>query len=48
MHEVKGSKTNRASFRTGRPSLNPYILDEIAPTLVEIRLARDGEQKAVR
>ena len=36
--------SHRTSLRTGRPSLNPYVLDEIAPTLTEIRRARDGQQ----
>jgi hypothetical protein len=48
MNEVNGSKPNRTSFCTGRPSLNPYVLDEIAPTLAEIRRDRGDEQKAAR
>lgn len=44
MHEVNSSKPNRNSFRTGRTSLSPYVLDEIVPTLAEIRRARENWQ----
>ena len=48
MSEVNSSKLRRTSPRTGRPSLNPFILDEIAPTVGEIRRARGGLPAAVR
>ena len=44
MPEVHSFKPRRTSPRAGRPSLSPYVLDEIAPTLAEIRRARDGQQ----
>ena len=44
MAEVKSSKPRRTGPRTGHLSLNPYVLDEIAPTLAEIRRARGGLQ----
>ena len=48
MAEVKSSELRRTRPRNGRFSLNPYVLDEIAPTLAEIRRARDGLPAAVR
>ena len=47
MAEVKSSKPRRTSLRTGRFSLNPYVVDEIAPTLAEIRRARGDLPAAV-
>jgi hypothetical protein len=48
MTEVNSSKPRRTNPRTGRPSLNPYVLDEIVPAVAEIRRARGGLQNAVR
>jgi hypothetical protein len=48
MTEVNSSKPRRTNLRPGPPSLNPTGLDEIAPTLAEVRRARDGLQNAVR
>ena len=42
MHQVKTPKF-RPTSRSGRPSLNPYFLDDVAPTLAEIRHARSGQ-----
>ena len=44
MAEVKSSKPRRTTPRTVRPSLNPYVLDEIAPAITEIRHARGGRR----
>ena len=46
MHQVKIPKSVPTA-RSGRPSLNPYFLDEFAPTLGEIRRARSGERRAL-
>jgi hypothetical protein len=48
MHEANSSKPKVTSLRTGRPSLSPYVLDEIAPTLTEVRRARGVQKNAGR
>ena len=48
MSEISSFEPRRTNPRTGRPSLNPYVLDEIAPTLGEIRRARSVQQYAAR
>ena len=46
MHQVKAPKS-RPTARSGRPSLNPYFLDDVAPTLAEIRrVVRPAERRA--
>ena len=47
MHQVKAPKS-RPTARSGRPSLNPYFLDDVAPTLAEIRRARSGRPSDAR
>jgi hypothetical protein len=48
MRLVRTSKSVRPSVPSGRPSLNPYLLDDINPTLAEIRRARYDEPRDVR
>jgi len=40
MREKKSSKTARTTQRWTRPSLSPYVVDDVAFTLSDIRLAR--------
>jgi hypothetical protein len=42
MQKAKTHKPSRTTLRNGRPSLSPYMLDDVAPTLAEIRAARSG------
>ena len=44
MRQVETHESLRSASRAGRPSLNPYVLDEIAPTLAEIRAARSDHR----
>ena len=44
MHQVKPQKSIRPTHRRDRPFLNPYVLDDIAPTLSEIREARSNHR----
>ncbi len=37
-------ETRHTTRRPERPSLNPYTIDEIAPTLSDIRAARSGRR----
>ena len=48
MSEVSSFEPRRPSLRRGRPSLNPYVLHEIAPALGEICRARTVQQYAAR
>ena len=40
MGQEKTRMVLRPTQRRDRPSLNPYLIDEVAPTLAEIREAR--------
>ena len=40
MGQVKTRKVLRPTQRRDRPSLNPYVIDEVALMLAEIREAR--------
>ena len=46
MHQPKALRATRTSFRSERPSLNPYMVDDVAPTLSEIREARSHQRPA--
>ena len=47
MRQVETPKSQRTTGRSGRPSLNPYVLDDITPTLAEIRRARSDRPSDV-
>lgn len=40
MRQVKTSESMPTTVRSGRSSLNPFVLDDITPMLAEIRPAR--------
>ena len=47
MHHPTNHRTARTAHRTQKSSLNPYVLDDVAFTLSDIRRARaDGEASA--
>jgi hypothetical protein len=46
MHQPKAHRATRTSYRSLRPSVCPYMLDDIAPTLSEIREARSNQRPA--
>lgn len=49
MHHPTTHRTTRTTHRSQRPSLSPYVLDDTALTLSEIRQARsEGEVTARR
>jgi hypothetical protein len=43
MHHVKSPKAVHTAARTTRPSLSPYLLDEVTLTLSDIRRARTDD-----
>ncbi len=47
MRQMKTS-TSRPTARSRRPSLNPYFLDDFAPTLADIRRARSDQPSDTR
>jgi hypothetical protein len=46
MRQPTARRATRASFRPQQPSLSPYMLDDVAPTLLEIRAARSDQRPA--
>ncbi len=42
MHHPTNRQVTRTTHRTQKSSLNPYVLDEVAFTLSDIRRARAG------
>lgn len=42
MRHESNDLNGRVAHRRDRPSLNPWVLDDIAPTLSEIREARSS------
>jgi hypothetical protein len=46
VHQVKTNKSLRTPPRSGRASLNPHVLDDIASTRAKIRSARSGSSPA--
>jgi hypothetical protein len=49
MHHSTTRRTTRTTHRTQRPSLSPYVLEDTALTLSDIRQARaEGEVAACR
>ncbi|MGA2472870.1 MAG: hypothetical protein ABSG39_05175 [Acidimicrobiales bacterium] len=49
MHHSTTHRTTRTTHRNQRPSLSPYVLDDTALTLSDIRQARaEGEVAASR
>ncbi|MGA2932201.1 MAG: hypothetical protein ABSE98_08970 [Acidimicrobiales bacterium] len=49
MHHSTTRRTTRTTHRTQRPSLSPYVLEDTALTLSDIRQARaEGEVAARR
>ncbi len=47
MQHVKTRKPVRLPHRSERVSLSPYVLDDVAPTLAEIRAARSTARHEV-
>jgi len=49
MHHPTTRPTTRTTHRTQKSSLNPYVLDDVAFTLSDIRWARaEGEPSRAR
>ncbi len=48
MHQPKIVKSERGAPRWRRPSLSPYVLDDVTFTLSEIREARVGSPLSTR
>ena len=48
MHHPTNRQTARTAHRTQKPSLNPYVLDEVAFTLSDIRRARESDVSIAR
>lgn len=46
MHHPTTRQATRTTHRTSRPTLSPYLLDEVGLTLAEIRQARNESQPA--
>jgi len=48
MHHSTPHRTTRTTHRTQRPSLSPYVLEDTALTLSDIRRARAQGEVAAR
>jgi hypothetical protein len=46
MHHQTTHQTTRRTYRTPSTSLNPYVLEETALTLTDIRRARDESESS--
>jgi len=46
MHHATTRQASRTTHRMSRPTLSPYLLDDVGLTLAEIRQARDESQLA--
>jgi hypothetical protein len=46
MHHQTTRQTTRRTYRTPSTSLNPYVLEETALTLTDIRRARDESESS--
>jgi hypothetical protein len=46
MQQLKTRHQRRTAVRMTRPSLSPYLLDEVALTLSEVREARSDRRRS--